>query len=136
MDPTVPLPTEIVYLAWSVVLLLVHVAIQGVLFVSEAGARYNAGPRDENREPRRVHAGRAVRALRNFLETYPAFVALALAVALTGRTGGLAAIGAALWFWARVAYLPLYLFGVSYVRSIVWVAATLGLLLMLIGLFS
>lgn len=136
MNPTDTLPAELLYLAWSVALLLVHVAIQGVLWVSETGASYNAGPRDENRKPRSVYAGRAARALRNFLETYAAFVALALALAVTGKTGGLGALGAGLWFWARIAYLPLYIFGVSYVRTLAFAAAFIGLVLMLIALLS
>jgi len=136
MNPAAPLSAELLYLAWSVALLLVHIAVQGVLWVSETGARYNAGPRDENRKPRSVHAGRAARALRNFLETYPAFVALALGLAFAGKTGGMGALGAALWFWARAAYLPLYLFGVSYVRTLAFVVATIGLVLMLIDLLA
>ncbi len=79
-------------------------------------------------------AGRAQRALDNLKESYPAFIALALALAVSGRTGGLGATGAMLWFVARVVYHPLYLFGVPYVRSFAWIASMLGLLLMLIRL--
>jgi uncharacterized MAPEG superfamily protein len=134
MNPSAALSTELIYLAWSVVLLLIHVGVQGVLWVKDTGPRYNAGPRDENRKPRSVYAGRAARALRNFLETYPAFVALALALAVSGRAGGIGAAGAALWFWARLVYLPLYLFGVSYIRTGAFAVSLIGLVLMLIGL--
>jgi uncharacterized MAPEG superfamily protein len=132
----VPLTYELTYLAWSVVLLIVHIALQGGLSLLEFGVPYGAGPRDEGREPRSVHAGRADRALRNFLETYPAFVGLVLALALTGKSGGLASAGAALWFWGRVAYVPLYLFGVAYARTAAWAVALVGLLLMLIALLA
>ena len=40
--------------------------------------------------------------------------------------------GAILWFVARIAYVPLYLLGIPYLRSLVWAASMLGLLLMLI----
>jgi uncharacterized MAPEG superfamily protein len=132
MDAATSLPTELVYLAWSVVLLLAHIAIQAGLSTAKLGV-YNAGPRDEGREPHGTHAGRAARALRNFLETYPAFVALALGLSVAGKTG---AFGAALWFWARVIYLPLYLFGVPYLRTLAWMAAAGGLVLMAIRLLS
>ena len=136
MNPVAPLSTELIYLAWSVVLLVIHIVIQGVLTVRETGASYNAGPRDEGREARGVHAGRAARTLRNFLETYPAFIGLALALAVTGKIGGIGALGAALWFWGRAAYLPLYLSGVAYIRTAAWVVALIGLILMLIALLS
>jgi len=78
-----------------------------------------------------VFAGRAARALRNFQETYPAFVALALALAIAGRTGGSGETGAWLWLIARIVYLPLYLLGIPYLRSLCWCVSILGLGLML-----
>ncbi len=128
------LPLELTLLGWSVVLLVVAIMLQGQLATRELGVGWNAGPRDGDRHPTGVLAGRAQRALDNFKETYPAFIALALALAVSGRTGGLGAIGALLWFGARIVYHPLYLFGVPYVRSLVWVASMFGLLLMLIRL--
>ena len=40
--------------------------------------------------------------------------------------GTLSAIGAHLYFFGRVIYLPLYAFGVPYVRSLVWLVAAGG----------
>lgn len=128
------LPLELTLLGWSVVLLVVALMLQGQLATRELGVKWNAGPRDGDRRPQSALAGRAQRALDNFKETYPAFIALALALAVSERTGGLGATGALLWFVARVVYHPLYLFGVPYVRSMVWVASMFGLLLMLIRL--
>lgn len=128
------LPLELILLGWSVVLLVVALMLQGQLATRELGVKWNAGPRDGDQRPQSALAGRAQRALDNFKETYPAFVALALALAVSERTGGLGATGALLWFVARVVYHPLYLFGVPYVRSLVWVASMFGLLLMLIRL--
>lgn len=127
--------TELQVLGWSVLLLILHIAVQGALMVRARGARYNAGPRDEGQPPLGRHAGRALRALDNFKETYPAFIALALALAVTGRTGGDGALGALLWFGGRLVYLPLYLLGVPWLRSVAWGVATAGLLLMLLRLF-
>ena len=128
------LPLELTLLGWSVVLLVVGILLQGQLATRELGVGWNAGPRDDDEHPKGALAGRAQRALDNFKETYPAFIALALALAVSGRTGGLGATGALLWFVARIVYHPLYLFGVPYMRSLVWVASMLGLLLMLIRL--
>ena len=56
-------------------------------------------------------------------------------VRTTGKTGGIAATGAWVWLIARVVYVPLYAFGVPYVRSLVWLVAAGGLVLVIAALF-
>ena len=126
--------TEIAVLGWSVVLLLAQVLLQAVS-TYDLGP-YLLGPRDDNRQSGNVMAGRLNRALENLLETYPAFVALALALAVTGKTGGIAATGAWVWLIARVVYVPLYAFGVPAVRTLAWVVSVVGLLMMLVRLVA
>lgn len=123
-------------LALSVALLVLHVLLQGMLATRELGSAWNAGPRDDDRKPQGVFAGRAARASANFLETYPAFVGLFLGVmVLSGDSSGWGLIGGWLWLLARIAYIPLYLFGIAYVRSLVWLGSLVGLLVMTVALF-
>ena len=133
---TVALSPIITLLAWSVVLLLVQVAMQAVSGVLEGGLPYAMSARDEGRKVQSLYAGRISRALDNLLETYPAFVALALALAVTGKTGGTGLLGAQIWFWSRVVYVPIYITGIPGVRTLVWAASVIGLVMMLIGLLS
>ncbi|HEX4767022.1 MAG TPA: MAPEG family protein [Lichenihabitans sp.] len=131
---TAPLSPELTLLVWSVILLLAHIAAQGSLVVPLRGFKWNAGPRDEGQPPLGRHAGRAQRALDNYKETYPAFIALTLGLAVAGHGGGIGEVGAWLWFLARIAFLPLYLFGVPWLRSAAYGVSMAGLLLMFVRL--
>jgi uncharacterized MAPEG superfamily protein len=122
--------TEIWVLGWSAVLLLVQVVLQAVARY-DLGPAYLLGPRDEKRTSKNVVAGRLGRALINMLETYPAFIAIVVALVVTGKTGGLAATGAWVWLGARVLYVPAYAAGVPVVRTLLWLVSALGLVLML-----
>lgn len=124
------LPIELAYLALSVVLLLVHLSVQSFTFKAQVGNRYTVGARDEALKASGV-AARAERAYANFRETFPAFTVLALALHATGRADWWSGIGAALWFWMRVAFLPAYLTGWPWVRTLIWNASMVGLVIML-----
>jgi uncharacterized MAPEG superfamily protein len=127
--------TEIAVLAWSVILLIVHIVAQAVAFSKDTGAAYALSARDEEKEVSLL-TSRLTRGLRNFVETYPAFVALALALAVTGKHGGIGATGALIWFWARVAYVPIFAVGLAGVRTAVWTVSMIGLVMMLIRLMA
>ena len=128
--------TEIWVLGWSVVFLLVHILVQALSLdlAGDLGIKYLLGPRDEQRATKSVVAGRLQRSLNNMLETFPAFVALALALAVTGKTGGLGAIGALIWIAARVVFTLFYVAGVPVLRTLAWFVSILGLVLMVVRL--
>jgi uncharacterized MAPEG superfamily protein len=131
-----PLPTEIVMLALAAVLLLVQLFLQSISATLEMGGDYKVGPRDEARLLRGVFAGRAERAFRNLLETFPVFAALALALVVTGRNGGLGALGAEVWVVARILFVPLYLIQIPFARSLAWFVSMFALVAMLVRLFQ
>jgi uncharacterized MAPEG superfamily protein len=128
--------TEIWVLGWSVVLLIVHILVQALSLdlAGDLGIKYLLGPRDEQRTSRSVVAGRLLRSLNNMLETYPAFIALALALAVTGKTGGLGAAGALTWILARVVFTLFYVACVPGLRTLAWFVSIVGLVLMLVRL--
>ncbi|MEL7099777.1 MAG: MAPEG family protein [Pseudomonadota bacterium] len=126
---------ELTYLTYAAILLVAHALVQATISDLSKGIGWALGPQDEHRDENLV-AGRVRRALRNYLETLPAFVILGLTLALTERGTETTALGAALYFWARVAYIPAYAFGIPLVRSIAWFASLAGLALMIPPLLS
>lgn len=122
-------------LALSVVLGIVQIVVASHAASLQRGYRWTAGPRDGEVEPLRGVAGRLDRALRNFLETFPLFAAAVLAAHVSDAHGALTEWGARLYFWARVAYVPLYAAGIPLIRSLVWNVATVGILLLVAALF-
>ncbi len=126
---------ELRMLALSVVLGIVQIVVASHAASLQRGYRWTAGPRDEGAERLRGVAGRLERALRNFSETFPLFAAVVLVAHVSDTHGALTEWGARLYFWARVAYVPLYAAGVPIVRSLVWNIATVGILLFVAALF-
>ena len=57
-----------------------------------------------------------------------------LAVVLTKANTPHTALGAQLYFWGRLAYLPVYIIGIPYLRTFMWAVAFWGLLQVLWGL--
>ena len=129
-----PLPLEITMLAWSCVLVLVQLVLQASTGVSW-GVPYLMGPRDEQKPVDGLMARRVNRAFHNIMETFAVFVAVVLAVVATGHLSATTALGAQLYFWGRVAYLPLYVFGIPVARTLAWTVSIIGIVLVLSGLF-
>jgi uncharacterized MAPEG superfamily protein len=93
----------------------------------------NLGPRDHMR-PLTVVGQRAARALANMQEAIPVFIALALMNMIVAPQAALAVTGAWVFLIARIVYLPLYVGGVPYLRTLAWVGSWVGLILMIIPL--
>lgn len=93
------------------------------------------GNRDEAPTPP-VMAARMERAQKNMFEAMPIFLALALMAEIHGTPSGWSFWGAAVFFFARVAYVPAYGSGNPPLRSAVWAVGHLGLILMIVGLFA
>ncbi len=84
------------------------------------------GNRDNMPEPSPL-AGRAERTARNTLDNFVLFAALALAAHAAGATGQRVVMGAEIFFWARVIYIPIYIIGLPYLRTGVWAVSIVGL---------
>ncbi|MFN7106581.1 MAG: MAPEG family protein [Brevundimonas sp.] len=127
--------TELTYLALTLILALVQIFLPAGARTVEFGSKWNAGPRDETPAAKKPLTGRLERAQSNLYETLPLFIGAVLIAHVIGAAGPLTLWGTALYFWARVVYVPLYAFGVPYVRSLVWVVSLAGLVMVLASLF-
>ena len=123
--------SELTCLELSVVLWLVHVLVQAALGNAQTPFGYLFTARDKPAAASGVLYARATRALANYVENLTPFVAVVLALILTQRAGGAGAIGATIWILARIVYLPIYVFGIIYVRTVAWMISIIGLVMML-----
>lgn len=126
---------ELTYLAYAVILLLVHMVVQAGASDLAKGVGWALGSRDEARDPG-VLGGRLERALTNYAYNFPAFAALALTLKLIELGNETTALGAAIWFWARVAYVLAYASGIPMLRSVAWITSIAGLVMMLLPLVA
>ncbi|HYM86962.1 MAG TPA: MAPEG family protein [Pseudoxanthomonas sp.] len=129
------MPVEVMMLAWSIALGVAHVLLGAALMTQQRGLKWNASARDGEARPLTGVAARVDRALKNFLETFPFFAAVVLAVVLTQRANADTALGAQVYFWARLAYVPIYAAGIPYLRTLAWAVSIWGLLQLLWALF-
>jgi uncharacterized MAPEG superfamily protein len=90
--------------AWALALAFAQILLFDIARTRQYGLKWNTGPRDDEMPPLSPLAQRLKRAQDNLFETLPLFV------------------GA-----VRVAYVPLYAFGVRQIRSLVWLVSIVGL---------
>lgn len=102
--------------------------------ILQIGLNAYVGSRDAEPGPS-LFRGRALRAQRNLLESMVLFLGLgAMNLVVPEADVELATSGAQIFVVARLAYLPLYLFAVPWIRSGAWAVGFLGLILMAMAL--
>jgi uncharacterized MAPEG superfamily protein len=127
---------EMTALALAIVLGFIHLFIAVHVITNERGFMWNVGARDDTQPLQSRIAGRLDRAFWNFLETFPFFAAAVLMAAILERHTWQTVLGAELYIAGRVIYLPLYALGIPFIRTLAWVAATAGIVLVLAAIFA
>ena len=124
--------TTVQALVWSGILTFAMLLL-GLVFRTRAWAPEGAMIAFGNREgviaPLGI-GGRADRAAKNMIEGMVMFLAVMLAAQLAGKAPQ-AAMGATVFFWARLVYWPVYLAGVPVLRTLIWLVSIVGLVLIL-----
>ena len=125
--------TELSLLAWAVVLGLVHAVATGQFTTLQHGIKYGLSPRDE-KKPLTGIGARVERAFANYMQTFPFFAAAVLIAHVANRHSGSTVLGAHLYFWGRLVFVPLYAFGVPVARTLAFLVALIGIVLILLAL--
>ena len=113
----------------ALALLLVHIWLLPMI-LNLSNAKWLLGNRDDPVEFS-VLTQRAKRAATNFMETVPVFLTLAILAAIQQVDVGSLAM---YWLGLRAVYLIIYVAGVAYIRSLVWIAALAVLAMMAMAL--
>jgi uncharacterized MAPEG superfamily protein len=124
---------ELALLAWAVLLTFVQMLLAVSGATLQVGLPALAGNR-EGLAPCTGWAGRAARAHHNMLESLVLFAALVLTAVVAGRTNGATLLGAQLFFWARLAYAVIYVAGIAWLRTAVWLVSVIGLAIIFLQL--
>lgn len=128
--------SELTLLAWTLVLAVVQILAFDFARTAQYGTKWNTGPRDADMPPLSPIAERLRRAQNNLFETLPLFIAAVLILHVAGIHSAKTLLACQLYFWARVAYVPLYAFGVPWIRSLVWLVSFAGLVMLLFAILA
>ncbi|MBL9036308.1 MAG: MAPEG family protein [Rhodospirillaceae bacterium] len=133
MPADMTMSPDLSLLVWAIGLCFVQMLVSVLLVLPQVGLPALAGNR-EGLPAFTGMAGRAIRAHRNMIENLVLFAALVLVAAVTGSANEMTALGAQLFFWARLVYAVVYLVGVPWLRTGVWAVSVVGLVLIFLQL--
>jgi uncharacterized MAPEG superfamily protein len=127
------MPLELKLLVWSVGLAIVQMIVAVTGASMQFGLPALAGNREDLPRPT-GWAGRAARAHHNMLENLVLFAVLVVAASVVEKMNAMTALGAQLFFWGRVAYAPIYIVGIPWVRTAAFAVSMAGLILIFLQL--
>lgn len=119
---------DLKYLLFSTILTFVQVLIAAALANQSVGLTTLAGNREGLGEMPGL-AGRARRAHLNMIENMVVFVTLVLIATVGGKANAMTAMGAMIFFWARLAYAVIYLIGIPWLRTLAWFVSVIGMVM-------
>lgn len=117
---------EFTWLLWSVLLAFAQVVLAASGATLQVGLPTLAGNRQAMPELT-GWVGRMQRAHRNMIENLVLFTALVLIVVVAGKGNAITLMGAQVFFWARLAYVPVYGIGIAWLRTGVWFVSVIGM---------
>ena len=122
---------ELSMLVYSALLFLLIILVQATLAIAQNGLMAQAGSRDSLPEPT-VLRKRLQRLSANMQENLVIFSAVVLVANAVGVSNDSTALGASIFFFARVAHAIVYAFGWPIVRPLFYAASLYGIALIVI----
>jgi uncharacterized MAPEG superfamily protein len=119
----------------AILLGLVQLVLAILASVGGRGLPWAQGPRDESGATLGRISGRLERAYKNFLETFPFFLGAVVLVHALGKSTHTSALGAEIYLWARLIYVPAYVIAIPFTRTLVWTASLVGILMVLAAIW-
>lgn len=126
---------DLKYLLLSVILTFFQMLVAATGANQAVGINTLAGNREGLPEIK-GWAGRAKRAHLNMVENMVLFAALVLIAAVAGKANAMTAMGAAIFFWGRVAYAVIYVAGIAWLRTLAWFVSVIGMVLIALELLK
>jgi uncharacterized MAPEG superfamily protein len=117
---------NILILSFLLVMIQLTIPMLIELLTKNTNLKYFLSSRDENTKVS-AHAQRANRALKNLLETFPIFIGLAILSLIKDVDNSSIAL---FWLTFRIIYVPVYVLGINYIRTGIWAASLICLILM------
>ena len=127
--------TELLMLLNSTILFFIIIIAQALFAIRQNGLSAQAGSRDSLAEPT-VLRKRLQRLTANLQENLLMFGLIVLIANAAGVSNDQTALGASLFFYARVAHAVVYSFGWPWVRPLCWFLSFVGLAMIVLQLFQ
>ncbi len=135
MDSSAFGSVEMQMLWLSIVLGVLQLLLATLFSVGARGLPWGVGARDEPAKPMGTFGSRIERAFKNFLETFVFFLGAVLIANALNKHTAMGALGAQIYFWSRLAYLPVYALGIPWVRTLLWAASLVGIGMVMRGVW-
>ena len=119
---------ELSYLFGGGVIMFAIIIIQVAYLPLSKGLAWGLSAGDEAVDGN-VLDGRIARTLNNHIESMVLFATAVLVAHAAGISTEMTALGAMLYFWARLIYVPIYLLGLPYLRTISFLTGAIGTVL-------
>jgi uncharacterized MAPEG superfamily protein len=123
MTKTLMIVAELAVINWA---LIVAASLIKTRAWTPSGLMAAMGNR-EKEVPSDGFPARTERAARNMLENLVLFSALALVASVGGVADPHVELGARIFYWARLVYIPIYLIGIPVARTAVWAISVIGM---------